>query len=301
MLRAVLLGVLAVSAGASCSKKADAPAASVGASAGKVVEITGKVDATRDGKTRTLALGGDIFRDDQIATAADGSVTIELFHNGAKWSVVSNKQARVDSSLAWGLDKQAASTAVEHNSAAAGRNAERSAADTASTTAMTEAAKPGAMQAPTAPITEAAPAAPAPEPAAAPRGGKGAPSGNAPPPPPPPPPSPKMEKKSAPLPMSDEAPKDKRDMESGGADTQAAVVITPQKMADRQRPEFQKCLDPQASKVTVTLKVRMNKTTVSLAGPGNITDKVRSCVDAVAQKIEWPIKGTTFDVVLKFD
>ena len=310
MLRAVLLGILTISAAAACSKKADAPAAAVGAAAGKVVEIAGKVDATREGKTRTLALGAEVFRDDQIATSADATVTIELFHNNAKWSVVSNKQARVDASLAWGLDKQEASKAVEHNSAAAGRNAERSAADTASTTtAMAEEAKPGAMQAPTAPITESAPAAEPVTPPVA-RGGKGAPSKNAAPtggapapgaavPPPPPPPPPPAKSRKAETMSSDDAPQ--KDAELKQAPDKAAVVITPQQMAERQRPAFQKCLDPQAPKVTITIKVRMNKTTVSLAGPGNITDKVRSCVDAVAQKIEWPVKGSTFEVVLKLD
>src|SRR5688572_31253183 len=79
-------------------------------------------------------MGAEVFADDQVSTAADATVTIELFHNNAKWAVVSNKKARVDASLAWGLDKQAATKPVDHNSAAAGRNGERSAADTSATT-----------------------------------------------------------------------------------------------------------------------------------------------------------------------
>src|SRR6188508_111452 len=106
MLRALLLGLLAVVPAASCKKGGDAPAAAVGASAGKVVEITGKVSATRDGKTRDLALGAEVFRDDQIATGDKSTVTIELVHNGARWAVMANKSSRVDASLAWGLDKQ---------------------------------------------------------------------------------------------------------------------------------------------------------------------------------------------------
>ena len=249
MLRAVLLGILAVSAAASCSKKADAPSAAVGVAAGKVVEITGKVDATREGKTRTLALGSGIFGDDQIATSADATVAIELFHNNAKWSVVSNKVARVDASLAWGLDKQEASKAVEHNSAAAGRNAERSAADTSSTTG---------AQAPTAPPVTVAtvdPTAATPAPMEQSRGGKGGgggeradknmapgrasqgtpapgPSGGSPPPPPPPPPPVRVETKSAPTNTqktesfsADEAPRPlDKDKET---DDKVAVVITP--------------------------------------------------------------------------
>jgi hypothetical protein len=69
----------------------------------------------------------------------------------------------------------------------------------------------------------------------------------------------------------------------------------------RQRPEFKKCLDPNASRVTITIKVSDNKTTVTLSGSGNLTDKVRACVDGVAQKIEWPVKGSSFEVVLKLD
>ena len=302
MLRALLLGVWVVSATASCKSKSDAPAVAVGAAAGKVVEVSGKVDATRDGKTRTLTMGAEVYPDDQVATSADATVTIELFHNGAKWSVVSNKTARVDASLAWGLDKQAASKTVDHNSAAAGRNAERSAADTASTAAIKEEQKPGAAAAESAPMPE--PTAGGPPPVET--------TGSPPPPPPPPvakppardkraapggsPPPAKIEssKKSA-----DAAPRDMAPAPDPQPE-KMSIVITPQTLAERQRPAFEKCLDANASKVTITIKVNENKTTVALSGSGNITDKVRSCVDGVAQKIEWPIKGT-FDVVLKFD
>lgn len=295
MLRALLLGVLAASTAASCKGKSDTPAVAVGTPAGKVVELAGKVEATREGKTRALAVGSEVFGDDQIATADDGTVTIELFHNGARWSVVSNKSARVDASLAWGLDKQAASKTVDHNSAAAGRNAERSAAETASTTATNEAraqeSKPTA-----APVTAAAPAEPVPAPGSpapdsvadeAPkdredRSAEG--GGGTPPPPPPPPPRPKT---AAPRKPAQER--------------EVAAVITPQAVAERHRAELARCLDPQAPKVTITFRVRANQTTVALAGPGNVTAKVRSCVEAIAQKIDWPVTGATFEVALKFD
>ncbi len=55
--------------------------------AGKVVELAGKVTATRDAATRTLAVGNSVAPDDVIATAADASVVIELFHNHARWSL----------------------------------------------------------------------------------------------------------------------------------------------------------------------------------------------------------------------
>src|SRR5687767_11797096 len=109
MLRIFVAGVLALTATAACSNKSDAPAAAIGKPAGKVVELSGKVEASREGKTRELTLGAEVFADDQVATAADATVTIELFHNNARWAVVSNKKSRVDASIAWGLDKQAAS------------------------------------------------------------------------------------------------------------------------------------------------------------------------------------------------
>ncbi|MDQ3300458.1 MAG: hypothetical protein M3619_28095, partial [Myxococcota bacterium] len=133
MLRAVFGGLIAISIVASCKSKEDAPAVTVGTAAGKVVEVSGKVDATRDGKPRPLAPGAEIFADDVIATGADGAVVIELFHNSARWSVESGRSTRVDASLAWGLSKQQAAAATEHATASAGRNAERAAADTGAT------------------------------------------------------------------------------------------------------------------------------------------------------------------------
>ncbi len=290
MLRALLTGVLAVSAIASCKGQSDAPTVAVGAAAGKVVELTGKVEATRDGKTRELAIGGEVFADDQIATTADSTVTIELFHNGARWAVVSNKKSRVDASLAWGLDKQQASKTVDHNSAAAGRNAERSAADTGATA---EERKEESMPA-------AAPVAAAAETGAAPGGGA----------PPPPAPTSRAEPirrgKGAPRDRSidkddDEAPSKNIAPTKMTAQPQAAVVISPTEVAARQRPALKKCLDSRAPTVTITIMRSQNKTTVSLGGPGNITDNVRSCVDAVVQKVEWPTPSATFEVVLSFD
>ena len=322
MLRALLLGVLTVSAVASCSKKADAPAVAVGTAAGKVIEINGKVEATREGKTRELAIGAEVFRDDQIATSADATVTIELFHNGAKWAVVSNKQARVDSSLAWGLDKQQASKAVEHNSAAAGRNAERSAADTAQTTAMKEPPKPGAVPAPPA-EPAAAESAPMPGPTTPSRSDEGA---KGPPPPPPPPPvtasrGDELGGKTEPPPPSTggsttatQAPRKTADVADLKPDAKPAknmprqeketdrakLVISPQQVAEHHRADFQKCLDPKASTITITMKVRDNKTKVALGGTGTRSREILACVDAVAQKIDWPVKGSSFEVVLKF-
>lgn len=166
MLRAILGGLIAISVVlsgvASCKSKEDAPAVAVRTAAGKVVEVSGKVDATRDGKPRPLAPGAEIFADDVIATGADGAVVIELFHNSARWSVESGRSTRVDASLAWGLSKQQAAAATEHATASAGRNAERAAADTGATVPAAEAAaateQPSAMPMPTTATEQPAPA-----------------------------------------------------------------------------------------------------------------------------------------------
>jgi hypothetical protein len=119
----VLLLVLA-----SC--KDDAPAAPAQVAAGKVVEVTGKV--TDNGAALTA---GDAVREaDVIDTGTDGHIVIELAHNQARWELGPNKHQKVSESIAWNLPKQDATKPVEQNTAAAGRNAERSAADSTSTT-----------------------------------------------------------------------------------------------------------------------------------------------------------------------
>src|SRR5262249_23598014 len=134
MLRAVLLGLLAVSATSSCSGSSDTATVAPGAVAGKVLEASGTVAATRNGATRTLAVGAEVFADDVIDTA-QGSVLILLQHNNARWAVESGQRTRVDESLAWKLAKQdGPATTVDHASSAAGREGERTAADTRATT-----------------------------------------------------------------------------------------------------------------------------------------------------------------------
>lgn len=145
-----------MSAVASCSKDSEAPKVAPGAVAGKVAEVSGKVVAAREGQSpRTLAAGAEIYADDTVETAADGSVVIELFHNNARWSVEAGRKARVDASMAWKLAKQAPSSQIEHNTAAAARNAERQGADTGATVAVDSEPSP-------APAAQAAPVAAAP-------------------------------------------------------------------------------------------------------------------------------------------
>jgi hypothetical protein len=109
------------------------PEAPPSAEAGKVVELTGKVTATREAATRTLSLGNGVRADDVITTAPESSIVIELAHNNARWSLESGITSRVDASVAWTLPKQDAAQAVEHATSSAGRHADRQAANTAIT------------------------------------------------------------------------------------------------------------------------------------------------------------------------
>ena len=296
MLRWVFAGVLAVSALSCKGSKDDAPAVAVSAPAGKVVEITGKVEATRAGKTRELVIASEVFADDQIATADNATVTIELFHNNARWAVVSNKKARVDASLAWGLDKQQATKSVEHSSAAAGRNAERSAADTSAT-----AEERSKNVAP--PAVESVPT-----PTAAAPGGPPADMPVQPPPPPPPPPKverqraePKLDRSAPKAPLSTRggSPADKDGVSAGAPldlarDNEADDSAQIKKLVDAQRAELKKCLAPEASKVAITVRVVKGKVTVTLSGSGNLTDKVRACAETVVAKLPLAtLSGTT--------
>lgn len=145
MLRAVVLGLLAVSAAAACSGGRDAPQVQPGVAAGTIVELAGTVTATRGTATRTLGVSDVISGDDVIQTGADGHVLIALTHNNARWELGPNKQQQVSGSLAWSLARQAPpATNVTETTTAAGRHAEKSGADTASTSATTGMSAPAA-------------------------------------------------------------------------------------------------------------------------------------------------------------
>lgn len=136
MLRTLLVGILAVTAAAACSSKGELPAAQPGVAAGKVVELTGTVTATRGTQVRTLAAGGEISSDDVIDTAAESRVVILVAHNNARWDLGPNKHGKVDESLAWTAAKQERpATAVIEESSTAGAHAEKTAATTGTTTA----------------------------------------------------------------------------------------------------------------------------------------------------------------------
>jgi len=131
MLRSLLVGLLAVTGASACSGGGgDAPAVEPGKAVGKVVEITGKVTATRGTVTRDLDASSTVSGDDVITTAGDGRVTILLAHNNAKWDLGPNKREQVSTSMAWKLAKvDAPAGTVDETSTAAGRHAERSAAN----------------------------------------------------------------------------------------------------------------------------------------------------------------------------
>jgi len=151
MLRTLLVGILALSATAACGSKEDAPAAVPGAPAGKVVELTGTVTATRGTEVRTLAPGGEISADDVIGTAAESRVAILLDHNNARWDLGPNRTVKVGESLAWTAAKQAGPAAVvKEETSTAGRHAEKTAATTTTTTARQSESRDEAAAAPAA-------------------------------------------------------------------------------------------------------------------------------------------------------
>jgi hypothetical protein len=309
MLRAVLLGLLAVSVTSSCSGGSDGEQVAPGAVAGKVLEASGNVAATRNGASRALAAGSEVFADDTIDTAS-GSVLILLHHNNARWAVESGQHTRVDQSLAWKLAKQAGpAKTVDHASSAAGREGERTAADTRATSDTGEEAgkegrtrgingakaesapAPAAAMAPQLPVESAAtptvaPGGGAADPGDAAAGGGGASKGG----------------KAAP-PAA--APRTVKEKNTGGAaqdpapppDVRATSVTRPgpppeprlHSALEARRAELRRCLD---GRLALTLVVRAVKgaPAIELAG-GAAGPAVRACLERVVKGI--PMVGVT--------
>jgi len=188
MVRAVLWGVLACAVAPACGNKDSAPAAQPGAVAGKVLEVSGSVNV--GGKP--LAAGDPVKTDDTIVTGADGNVAIELAHNGARWELGPNHKGRPMDAPVWSAAKRDKAASVDQDTSAAGRPAERSAADNAASAAKS-AAPGGAPEASRARADEAPTAPPVAQAAAA----------TAPPPPPPPPPPPRTAIAPSPAPGGD--------------------------------------------------------------------------------------------------
>jgi len=202
MLRAVLLGVLLLSV-TGCKSHDETSKSQPGVAAGKVIEASGTVTVHHGDAARPLAKGETVEGDDVVETGADGSVVIELAHNNATWELGPNKKTRVRESLAWNeAKKDRSAKAVEQDSAAAGRHAERNAADTTASAGAPASAAPepeaAADTAPPAAETVRADKDVRPEPKKAERKRDESAKKTAPPPPPPAPPT--MQPQAAPPP-----------------------------------------------------------------------------------------------------
>lgn len=122
-----------------CGKPEPVPTAQ--GPAGKVEGVEGRVTAVRaaaGAQPREVGVEAHVFADDTVATAADASVSIRLFHNLALWRLEAGQVKRVDQSAAWRASKQALPQALAQQAesvatASAGRHSERQAAATAET------------------------------------------------------------------------------------------------------------------------------------------------------------------------
>jgi hypothetical protein len=297
---------------ASC--KDDAPAAPATASAGKVVEVTGKV--TDNGAP--LHAGDAVREADVIDTGTDGHIVIELAHNQARWELGPNKHQKVSESIAWNLPKQDATKPVEQNTAAAGRNAERSAADSTSTTTPAPGGAP----------TVAAPPAPA---DTATGGGGGAPPTQPVPPPkpvpspktakePPPPPPPPVEAARAPEvspkdSFSDDTKKTEvrtRGAVKGDVATGQGAPAKPDPLADKGPAgksahdvladasfALAKCLAI-GQRLKLTVKVAANgKPTIAIDASESPSATARACLDGKVKKLTFPTVATEVSIDLQ--
>jgi len=241
-----------------CSKR-DAP--DVAASAGKVVELTGKVSASRGGAAaRPLAVADQVFPDDTIDTGADGSVTIELSHNHARWAMEPGQKKRVDESAAFKLAAQEQAGVVDHTTSAAGRNAERTAAENRATSGVMGSAEPAP------PEPKAEPERSRDKQATQPPAGRGLEQN-------------KTDTKPV-VPADTEAPK-------GGRGDGAVASLPPQapsaaSVIAGRRAELAACVAA-GQKVTVTIEIVKGKATAV-----EKDKKRKACLDAALAKIELP-------------
>jgi hypothetical protein len=127
-----VIGILLVTA--SCGDKMVVPTSGA---AGKVIDAKGQVNAKRgNGPLRPLKTGDPVFVKDTVITSANSSVTIELTHNRAIWTLDANEKSPMERSLAWTLARQKSSVFANNvkigNSAAASDHG-NTAGDTADT------------------------------------------------------------------------------------------------------------------------------------------------------------------------
>ena len=106
--------------------------------AGRVVELVGVAHVTDAQGQRQLALDDVVTGADVIETGADSYIQIDLFHNGVSWGMGPKRKRRVNESLAWAATRGSGTSFLgdkvgPDRTLAAGRHAERSAADTRAT------------------------------------------------------------------------------------------------------------------------------------------------------------------------
>jgi len=273
MVRAAFSAVLACAAVTACGTKDSAPAAQPGAVAGKVLEVTGSVKVG----AKQLAIGDAVKTDDQIETGADGNVAIELAHNGARWELGPNQKVKPTDSIAWKQERHGSAAQVDQDTSAAGRPAERSAADT-STSAKTGAPAPAAAAMP-APSADVAPPVAQPAPA---RAVAAAPKAE----PPPPPPSPQVAVERA------EAPSATRGLIGGaGEGGGGGAELTADMFAG-----LSKCL-PAGKRTHVTIHVANHVPSIKFGA--DATSAVKKCMTAAAKKLS--IAVTSGDISLTLE
>jgi hypothetical protein len=271
MVRAALWAVIACGVAPACGNKTDAPAAQPGAVAGKVLEVAGSVKVG----AKQLAVGDRVNTDDVIETGADGNVVIELAHNQARWELGPGHKVRPTESLAWTQEAHGSAAQVDQDTSAAGRPAERSAADT-STSAKTGApgaAAPSAAEPPPPPTAQPAPSAAAPAAVAAPERSRAAVAAPAPPPPP---------KSLA---------QDREDAPAPGGGGASGGDLTADMFAD-----LSKCL-PAGKRTRVVIHVAAHVPTIKF--DADATAAVKKCMTDAAKKLS--IKVATGDISLTLE
>lgn len=139
--RILFIGLVFSLACASSSSQPALPADDV--PAGEVVELVGTAVAHDNQGERPLAEGDKVTGADMIETGPDSHIQIRLFHNGASWGLGAERKKRVKESLAWRAPKGAERSYLDDRvgpdrTVAAGRQAERSAADTRGTAVASE-------------------------------------------------------------------------------------------------------------------------------------------------------------------
>lgn len=146
----LLAAALVLAAAMACGDRSGGAAPATGP-AGEVVAAAGEVRAERGDppESRALAVGDPVHAEDVVITAAEASVRIVLAHNQAIWSLEGGERRQVRESAAWTAPKQQGGGMLagdqDDRTTAAGRHAEREAAETAATADESAAAPAAAM------------------------------------------------------------------------------------------------------------------------------------------------------------